>query len=117
MRDVGSAPKSSVFFSNSIVWSEITRIFRIHQSSRSHPPGVIVQNSLPEWGISAYNSGMNTCRFAILSFAIFSAGSVLAQQSSIEKLAESELPSLLAIYKDIHSHPELSTQEQRTSAI
>src|SRR5438477_1186864 len=40
-----------------------------------------------------------------------------AQQASIQKLAEGELPSLLSIYKDIHSHPELSTQEQRTSTI
>ena len=40
-----------------------------------------------------------------------------AQQPSIEKLAESELPSCLAIYKDMHSHPELSGKEERTSAI
>jgi amidohydrolase len=41
----------------------------------------------------------------------------LAQAPSIEKLAESEVPSCLSIYKDIHSHPELSTKEERTSAI
>ena len=40
-----------------------------------------------------------------------------AQQPSIHQLVEGELPSLLSIYKDIHSHPELSNQEQRTSAI
>ena len=39
-----------------------------------------------------------------------------AQQNS-QQLAEAELPSLLTIYKDIHSHPELSTQEQRTAAL
>jgi len=33
------------------------------------------------------------------------------------KLADQELPSLLKIYQDIHSNPELSGQEQRTSAI
>ena len=33
------------------------------------------------------------------------------------QLAEQELPSLLALYEDIHTHPELSTQEERTSAI
>ena len=33
------------------------------------------------------------------------------------QIADQELPSLLAIYKDVHSHPELSTQEQRTSAL
>jgi hippurate hydrolase len=39
----------------------------------------------------------------------------LAQQTP-QSFADSELPSLLTIYKDIHSHPELSTQEQRTAA-
>ena len=39
------------------------------------------------------------------------------QQASIPQLVEGELPSLLSIYKDIHSHPELSTQEARTSTI
>src|SRR3954470_1261731 len=117
MRDVGSAPKSSVFFSNSIVWSEITRIFWIHQSGAGICARTPPQNSLPEWGISAYKSGMNTCRFAIVSFAIFSAGSLLAQRSSMEKLAESELPSCLSIYKDIHTHPELSGREEHTSAL
>ena len=41
---------------------------------------------------------------------------VLAQQTP-QSLADAELPSLLTIYKDVHSHPELSTQEQRTSAL
>jgi hippurate hydrolase len=34
-----------------------------------------------------------------------------------QSIADAELPSLLTIYKDIHSHPELSTKEQRSSAI
>src|SRR3989440_13005519 len=38
-------------------------------------------------------------------------------QQTPQQLAEAELPSLLTIYKDIHTHPELSTQEQRTSAL
>ena len=41
----------------------------------------------------------------------------LAQEMTVEKTAVSELPSLLAIYKDIHSHPELSTREEKTSAL
>src|SRR6266536_6360203 len=40
----------------------------------------------------------------------------LAQRTP-QQIAEAELPSLLTIYKDIHTHPELSTQEQRTSAL
>ncbi len=44
------------------------------------------------------------------------ASSLLAQQTP-QSLAESELPSLVTIYKDIHTNPELSTQEKRTSAL
>ncbi len=33
------------------------------------------------------------------------------------QLADQELPSLLSIYKDVHSHPELSTEEKRTSEL
>src|SRR5213596_414010 len=49
-----------------------------------------------------------------LSFAI--ALSLFAQQTP-QQIAEAEVPSLLAIYKDIHTHPELSTREERTSAL
>jgi amidohydrolase len=51
--------------------------------------------------------------------ALLAIGPIIAfaQRPPIAKLAESELPSCLAIYKDIHSHPELSTQEQHTSAL
>jgi hippurate hydrolase len=38
-------------------------------------------------------------------------------QATPQSIADVELPSLLTIYKDIHSHPELSTQEQRTAPI
>jgi hippurate hydrolase len=54
--------------------------------------------------------------WSILSFSILSAVSVFAQQTP-QSIAEAELPSLLAIYKDIHSHPELSGHEERTSAL
>ena len=40
----------------------------------------------------------------------------LAQQTP-QSLADAELPSLLAIYKDIHTHPELSMHEERSAAI
>src|SRR5712692_7113007 len=45
------------------------------------------------------------------------AGSIFAQEQPVEKIAQGELPSLLAIYKDIHSHPELSTREEKTSVL
>jgi hippurate hydrolase len=34
-----------------------------------------------------------------------------------QSLADAELPSLLTIYKDIHTHPELSGYEERTAAL
>lgn len=52
----------------------------------------------------------------VLLLSMWSAPLILAQQTP-QSLADVELPSLLGIYKDIHSHPELSTQEQRTSEI
>jgi amidohydrolase len=59
---------------------------------------------------------MKICSLSILSLSIFAAGSVYAQQTP-QSLADAELPSLLTIYKDIHSHPELSGREDRTSTI
>ncbi len=53
---------------------------------------------------------------SFLSLSILSGGFAVAQQTP-QSLADSELPSLLAIYKDIHSHPELSGHEERTSAL
>ena len=58
---------------------------------------------------------MKICSLSI--FAVFFAISVLAEPPSVEKIAENELPSLLAIYKDIHGHPELSAHEEHTSAL
>jgi amidohydrolase len=52
-----------------------------------------------------------------LIFSLILATPILADQHAAEKVAESELPSLLAIYKDSHSHPELSTHEEHTSAM
>src|SRR2546423_8241160 len=53
-----------------------------------------------------------------LSFVfIFAMRVGFAQETSAEKAATSELPSLLSIYKDIHAHPELSTREEKTAAL
>jgi hippurate hydrolase len=40
----------------------------------------------------------------------------LAQRTP-QSLIDAELPSLLTIYKDLHSHPELSTKEERSAEI
>src|SRR5713226_4901311 len=59
---------------------------------------------------------MNIRSFSILILSIFASRFALAQEMTVEKTAVSELPSLLAIYKDLHSHPELSWHEEKTSA-
>jgi amidohydrolase len=60
---------------------------------------------------------MKICSLSVLAASVLPALAVCAQPTSAEKAAESELPSLLSIYKDIHSHPELSWHEERTSAL
>ena len=55
-------------------------------------------------------------RASILSLSILISRSVCGQQTP-QSLADAELPALLTIYKDIHTHPELSGHEERTSAI
>jgi amidohydrolase len=52
--------------------------------------------------------------FSILLTSIFCSAVAFAQETP-QSLVDAELPSLLAIYKDIHSHPELSGYEERTA--
>ena len=52
----------------------------------------------------------------ILLLSMWIAPLILAQQTP-QSLADAELPSLLTIYKDIHTHPELSGYEERTAAL
>src|SRR6516164_1795654 len=67
--------------------------------------------------IGRYNSDMRIYSLWILIFSIVAARFAGAQETSVEKAAVSELPSLLSIYKDIHAHPELSTREEKTAAL
>ncbi len=61
-------------------------------------------------------TNMNVRFCAILSLSIVVPALAFAQQTP-QSLADAELPSLLAIYKDVHSHPELSGHEERTAAL
>jgi len=61
-------------------------------------------------------TNMKIRSFSILLLSILAPALGLAQQTP-QSLADAELPSLVAIYKDIHSHPELSGHEERTSAL
>jgi len=58
---------------------------------------------------------MKTPCLSILSLWILCC--VAFAQQTPQPLADAELPSLLAIYKDIHAHPELSKHEERSAAI
>src|SRR5256714_710611 len=54
-------------------------------------------------------------RFLVFAFALVSVP--LFGQQTPQQIADAELPSLLTIYKDLHTHPELSTHEERSAAI
>ena len=59
---------------------------------------------------------MKICSLSILLLLILSAIPGFPQQTP-ESMADAELPSLLAIYKDLHTHPELSMHEERSAGI
>src|SRR5438045_9049636 len=63
-----------------------------------------------------YNCGMKIRSLLILLLSMWLAPLILAQQTP-QSLADAELPSLLGIYRDLHSHPELSGYEDRTAAL
>src|SRR6266853_3089355 len=59
---------------------------------------------------------MKILALSALTFSLLFRTSGFAQQAP-QSLADAELPSLLTIYKDLHSHPELSTKEERSAGI
>ncbi len=71
---------------------------------------------LPYNAEGCYRWAMNI-RFApLLLLSISWAIPALAQQTP-QSLTDAELPSLLTIYKDLHTNPELSTHEERSAGI
>src|SRR5437762_2863518 len=50
------------------------------------------------------------------TFALTLSVPAFARQTP-QQIADAELPSLITIYKDLHTHPELSTHEERSAAI
>src|SRR5437879_7955697 len=59
---------------------------------------------------------MKTVSSSIMLLSILLPALAIAQQTP-QSLADAELSSLLAIYKDIHTHPELSGHEERTASL
>lgn len=56
-------------------------------------------------------------KIRFFAFALSLAATPLLAQQTPQSLADAELPSLVAIYKDLHAHPELSTKEEKSSAL
>src|SRR5213079_526837 len=59
---------------------------------------------------------MKTVSSSIVLLSILLPALAIAQQTP-QSFADTQLPSLLPIYKDIHSHPELSGHEERTALL
>ena len=55
-------------------------------------------------------------KIRFLSIVLGFAATPLFAQQTPQQLADAEMPSLLTIYKDLHAHPELSGQEEKTAA-
>src|SRR5207302_2625596 len=66
--------------------------------------------------VFCYRKNMKIRSLQILLLSILPGGLAFAQQTP-QTIADAELPSLLTIYKDVHSHPELSGHEERTAAL
>jgi hippurate hydrolase len=70
-------------------------------------------------------SGMPILRAAVLALAVVAPPTlahaapmnVAATKAAIDRELDADYPHLDALYKDIHSHPELGFQENRTSAL
>lgn len=54
---------------------------------------------------------------ALLLASFFASALSASAQQTAQQIADAELPSLLTIYKDLHTHPELSTKEERSAGI
>src|SRR6266487_2643385 len=78
----------------------------------------LLDSSLPRLClyVFCYTSNMKIHSLPILLSSILSGGLAFAQQTP-QTIADAELPSLLTIYRDLHTHPELSAHEERSAAI
>jgi amidohydrolase len=77
---------------------------------------VAKQKSAAICEICGYKFGMKIRSLLILFLWVWITPFIFAQQTP-QSLADAELPSLVGIYKDIHTHPELSGHEERTAAL
>jgi len=77
------------------------------------------------FGLSLERFGMNKVLVTLLASAMLCASlplqaqaqlDVVSLKSAIERSVESDYPKLDALYKDIHAHPEIAFQEEKTAA-
>src|ERR1043166_9808789 len=76
----------------------------------------MIHSWLPDLIFMSIRADMNIRSLLVSLFSILPVLLFSAQQTP-QSLADAELPSLLTIYKDLHTHPELSGQEERTAAL
>src|ERR1051326_9074426 len=76
----------------------------------------MIHSWLPDLICMSIRADINIRSFLVSFFSILPALLFSAQQTP-QSLANAELPSLLTIYKDLHTHPELSMHEERSAAI
>src|SRR5207244_8252361 len=96
MRGVGSAPKSSVFFSNSMSHPTFCHFERSRENLLRH----CVKHEFQRCFDFAQDDKMKTVSPSIVFLSIFLPALAFAQHTP-HSLADAELPSLLTIYKDI----------------
>src|SRR3954466_14314039 len=56
-------------------------------------------------------------KFQIVFSLVATLNTAAFAQQTPQQIADAELPSLITIYKDLHTHPELSTHEERSAAV
>src|SRR5438046_1938049 len=109
IRGVGSDPNKSWFSSKamgnkpSVIPSEVEETLAL-------PCGINIER--------CFNFAQHdTMKIRFLAFVLAFAATPLFAQQTPQSIADAELPSLITIYKDLHTHPELSGHEERSSAI
>src|SRR6266403_782312 len=115
MRGVLSAPKRSSLSSKATVRDSSTSLGMTNNPFATAGDGGYSRSreASTSLGMTSIGRDMN----ARLLLLLFTATLPTFAQQTPQQSADAELPSLLTIYTDIHTHPELSTQEQRTAAL
>src|SRR5262249_52443131 len=89
-------------------------------AGRRLTPGI--EDTLMNWGCRGRKG---TPAWVVLALSVLNVGTAVAAEpggstgertAAVNKLVAGELDGLLALYKHLHAHPELSLQEEQTAA-